>query len=927
MTLKEWLEKNNITDVTERSDKVQKGGAFFAIKGTQVDGATFIPDAIEKGAAAIVADHEVDVPVPVRVVGDVRRELAKACALVWPSDQLKKVAVTGTNGKTSTVYFVQQLMNACGVKAVSLGTIGIDGFMGHVEGAMTTLPPQEVAQTLAHLQDQGAQVVAMEASSHGLDQGRLTGYTFEAGAFTNLTRDHLDYHKTIENYFNAKKNLFGEILGAGHTAVLNADVPEYAALKELALLRDEKVISYGQQGETLRLIQQTPTDNGQIITFEIEGEKQIVEVPIFGDFQGMNLLAALGLSHALGANWQDLVKAMPSLKAPVGRLELMGKTPQGALVFVDYAHTPDGLEHVLNSLRAHTKGRLMCLFGCGGDRDKGKRPQMGEIANRLADIVFVTDDNPRSEDPATIRHEILAACPKGQEECSRAEAIRHAVAKLQAGDVLVLAGKGHESGQTIGSIAYPFNDRIEAKIVLQQLNERPLWLAHELAMALGVEVADHINAYGVTFNSKEVKIGDLFVALTGGARDGHEFVKNAIEAGAVACIVNHPLENIPMDKQIVVLDTKEALLALARFSRMRTSAQVVGVTGSSGKTTVKEMLGACLTAQGKTFITKANLNSNLGVPLMLANMPSNSEYVVLEMGVSHPGEMTELSDLVRPDISIINNIQPAHQEFFKTPDVTAVEKAHIFDFQNKNGTAVINADTLCAQLLADQATASGIRRVVKFGQKEKADCSLKKVVFTSGKQAVTAVLFGEEYHFDMHFVGEHYALDALAVLAAVDAVGASLEKALDVLKTLTPMAGRGQTGEIVWNGQKITLIDDAYNANPGSMQAALKMLGLYGGRKIAVLGDMLELGETAEKNHLDLVPVLAHNGIQAVFATGALMQKMVQNLPAEIHSCWAETPDQLEEQLKAFVKNGDIVLVKSSHSTGLYKLVEKMKGV
>ncbi len=926
MELKEWLKKNKISDVTERVSEVKEGSAFFAIKGTKVDGADFIPIAIEKGVSAIVADHEIKADIPVRVVADVRRELAMACSLLWPSENLKKVAVTGTNGKTSTVYFVQQLMNLCAVKAVSLGTIGIDGLGGHMDGAMTTLPPKELAQTLAKLQADGVQVVAMEASSHGLDQGRLVGQKLVAGAFTNLTRDHLDYHKTFENYFDAKKNLFSEVLSAGSTAVLNADIPEYDTLKKLAETHGEKIISYGTNGETLCLIKQEPTENGQRITFEVEGEKIVVEIPIFGDFQAMNLMAAMGLCRALGANWTDLTKALPSLKAPAGRLELIGKTPNGALVFVDYAHTPDGLEHVLNSLRAHTKNHLVCLFGCGGDRDKGKRPQMGKIANDLADIVYVTDDNPRSENPTTIRSEILAACPKGIEEKTRAEAIRHAVADLKEGDVLILAGKGHESGQKIGDVEFPFNDRIEAELALKNLMGRPLWQAQELQMVFGTDIPQYINVHGVTFNSKEVRPGDLFIALTGGARDGHEFVKDAVMAGASACVVNHPLAYIPEEKQIVVLDTKEALFALARFSRMRTIAQVIAVTGSSGKTTVKEMLGSCLSVQGKTFITKANLNSNLGVPLTLANMPSNTEYAVIEMGISHPEEMAELSDFVRPDVSIITNILPAHQEFFKTLEMTAMEKAHVFDFQNKNGTAVINADTSMAKILLDQAVIAGVRRLVKFGEKEGVDCQLKHVSAQSKGQKVKAMLFGEQIEFQMNFIGEHYALDAVAVLGVVDAVGASVHQAVQTLETLTPLAGRGKTEEIVLNGQKIILIDDSYNANPGSMKAAIQMLGLYSGRKIAVLGDMLELGEEAEKNHLDLASILEQNGIQGVFVTGPLMKKMIEVLPTNIQRFWSETPEKVLESLNGFVREGDIILVKSSHGTGLYRLVEKMKG-
>ncbi|MGN0920020.1 MAG: UDP-N-acetylmuramoyl-L-alanyl-D-glutamate--2,6-diaminopimelate ligase [Alphaproteobacteria bacterium] len=926
MDLRDWLKENNVQDVTERLEEVGSGCAFFAIKGTKVDGADFIPEAIQKGAVAIVADHEVNASVPVRVVKDVRRELAHACSLLWPSENLKKVAVTGTNGKTSTVYFVQQLMNAAGVKAVSLGTIGMDGVLGHTDGGMTTLPPKELAQTLAKYQAQGVQVVAMEASSHGLDQGRLVGQKLAAGAFTNLTRDHLDYHKTAENYFKAKQNLFTEILTAGNFAVLNADIPEYPALKEMAEARGLQIISYGKRGETLRLAKWDPWERGQKIMIAVAGKKPTIEVPVFGEFQAMNLLAALGLCFALGIDWERLLKALPGIKAPAGRLELIGQTATGGLVFVDYAHTPDGLEQVLKTLRKSTPKRLSCVFGCGGDRDKGKRPQMGKIANKLADRIFITDDNPRSEDPAAIRAEIMAACPKGIEKRTRFEAIRQAVGELQKGDVVVLAGKGHETGQKIGNIEYPFNDKIEAQLAIKRSYKNFLWSANELHIVLNTEILKSMNAWGITFNSQEVKVGDLFIALTGGARDGHAFVRQAVERGAAACIVNHLIEGVPEEKQIVVLDTKETLMAFARFSRMRSSAHIAGITGSSGKTTVKEILGACLAVQGKTYITPANLNNNLGVPLTLANMPADTEYAVIEMGISHPGEMAELSDFVRPDVSVITNIQPAHQAFFKTPEITAAEKAHIFDFQNKNGSAILNTETLCAKQLMDAVAAASVRHIVKFGFDEEANCQLKTVSVNARGQEVKACLFGEEVNFKMNFIGEHYAVDAMAVLAAVDALGASIVPAVQVLQVLLPMAGRGEVQKVVLNHQKITLIDDAYNANPGSMKAAIKMLGFYPGRKIAVLGDMLELGEEGEKNHLDLAPVLAQNGIQAVFACGVLMQKMLKLLPDSVQTKWAKTPEELLTLLKGFIQTGDVVLVKSSHGTGLWRLVEQMKG-
>ena len=281
--------------VTENVKEVQSGDTFYAIKGVHADGADFVPEAIEKGAKKIVADHPIKCAVSVEVVSDVRRCFAKACAENWPCKKIQKVAVTGTNGKTSIVYFVQQFMNLSGVKTVSLGTIGQDGFGGHVDGHMTTLPPKQLSITLNALEQKGVEAVAMEASSHGLDQGRLSGYTLCGAAFTNLTRDHLDYHKTVENYFEAKKKLFTEILAPNGVAVLNADVPEYQVLHDLCVARGQKVISYGTQGETLRLMQQVPTSTGQHLVIQWAGQNYPADIGVFGDFQAMNLLAAIGL--------------------------------------------------------------------------------------------------------------------------------------------------------------------------------------------------------------------------------------------------------------------------------------------------------------------------------------------------------------------------------------------------------------------------------------------------------------------------------------------------------------------------------------------------------------------------------------------------------------------------------------------------------
>ena len=930
MKLRDVMGKNapdiEIIGVTEKATDVQPGYVFCALKGTKANGADFVPEAVQKGAVAILTDQDVQTEIPVIKVENPRSILTQIASKLFPSDQLKKVAVTGTNGKTSTVYYVAEIMNKLGTLTASMGTIGVASPIINIEGSMTTPDAVTLNQTLHLLQEKGIQAVAMEASSHGLDQGRLTGNPIVAAAFTNLTRDHLDYHKTMENYLNAKAKLFAEYVQENGTAVLNADIPEHDFLKSLCTKRGLKIISYGKNGETLKLLQQKPTSQGQDLTISVDEKEYTISTKIYGDFQTYNILTAVGLCMGLGKSWAEIEPILSELTPPAGRLENVGQTPNGAQVFVDYAHTPDALERVLISLRPHTKNNLCCLFGCGGNRDTGKRPQMGEIANRLADKVYITDDNPRNEDPVPIRAAIKDTCPKGEECNNRRQAIRTAIQNLQTGDVLVLAGKGHESGQMIQGVNYPFNDKIEAQLILKEMTESPLWTGTELQMALNTSVDKNAVAFGVTFDSRSVHVGDIFVALKTEKNDGHQYVKKALENGATLCIVDHELPDVFKENQIIVPDTLKALEALARFARMRTAAQVVGITGSCGKTSTKEMLSSCLSKQGKVHATQKNFNNNLGVPFTLANMPSDTQYAVIEMGISHPGEMTELSNFVRPNVTLITNIAPAHQEFFADTRAIAAEKIHILDYQDKNGTIVLNVDDPQYQFLADTATAAGLKKIIRFGQGEKADFRLISTTLQDETTHVVAEWHSEKLTYDLNFVGAHFATNSLGVLGAIDALGASVDQAVQDLQTLSPIQGRGQNCTISIDGKTIHIIDDAYNANPVSMAASIKAFGLRKGNKIAVLGDMLELGEKSYEMHLDMLQHLEQNNISKLYAVGPMMSQVFDLASPDMQGAKVLSAMDLVDILKRDLHDGDWVLFKASHGTGLDPLIKKLKG-
>ena len=379
-------------------------------------------------------------------------------------------AVTGTNGKTSVAWFVRQIWEILGYKAASIGTLGAIASGFPEAPSLTTPEPVTLHRTLAEFAAAGIDHAVLEASSHGLAQYRLDGVRVAAAAFTNLTRDHLDYHHSEEEYFYAKKRLFAEVMAPRHAAVINADSPYAEEIESLCWARGNRIIMFGETGKDLRLVKLTLSGTGQNIEVEYKGDRYAVHLPLAGKFQAMNVLASAGLVMATtGMPTEMIFDALEKLKPVPGRLELVAKHPNGAPVFVDYAHTPDGLENCLTALKPYAKGRLVTVFGCGGNRDAGKRPLMGEVAERLADMVYVTDDNPRREDPAVIRSQIMAACPHGIEIGDRREAMRAAIRDLESDDVLVIAGKGHEQGQILATETIPFNDADVAREIVASL--------------------------------------------------------------------------------------------------------------------------------------------------------------------------------------------------------------------------------------------------------------------------------------------------------------------------------------------------------------------------------------------------------------------------------------------------------------------------
>ena len=459
----------DISGVTADSRKVKPGFLFVAIAGARADGAHFARQAADAGAAAVAAEQRPEgLPDAVAFIRakNPRRTLALTAARFFPHQPKTIAAVTGTSGKTSVAAFTRQIWSVLGFQAASIGTVGVVSPKGEQYGSLTTPDPVDLHRTLDQLAREGVTHLALEASSHGLDQHRLDGVRVAAGAFTNLTRDHLDYHPTIEAYLAAKLRLFDDLITPGGTAVIGIDDCYAGQVVEAARKRDLKIISVGARGEDIRFVDGSIDGFAQIIAIAHAGRTYRVRLPLVGAFQVQNAGLAAGLAIATGAEPARVFAALEKLAGAKGRLELAG-THNGAPIFIDYAHKPDALKKALESLRPYASGKLIVVFGAGGDRDTGKRPIMGRIAAENADRVVVTDDNPRGENPAAIRAAILANAPSAAEIGDRAEAIRKTIADLKTGDVLLIAGKGHETGQIIGDRIVPFSDHKAVADALQ----------------------------------------------------------------------------------------------------------------------------------------------------------------------------------------------------------------------------------------------------------------------------------------------------------------------------------------------------------------------------------------------------------------------------------------------------------------------------
>lgn len=905
----DWLSKSVKAGAALRLDsrKVASGDVFFACPGIGGDGRNYIAAAIDAGAAAVAAHAPVSTAmrekaasagIPLLEVEGLAARLGEVAHLWYgrPSESVSVVAVTGTNGKTTTVQWIAAALNSDGVPCGTIGTLGVtlpDGT--NLGGELTTPDVLTLHGLLAAMRDAGARVVALEASSIGVAQGRLDSVRIEIAAFTNLTRDHLDYHETFDAYREAKYALFD--WPGLRASVINADDPAGAAL--LARLAGRYTISYSiQPGRRADIVAQDVHAGPYGLVFNMAGAEGSAQMltRLIGLHNVSNLLLVAGVLRELGWTLSRTARVLATLRAVEGRLQVVeAEGIVGPLVVVDYAHTPDALERALGALRSIAEargGRVVCVFGCGGNRDRGKRPLMGELAGRLADIAVITSDNPRDEDPEAITKEILAGMTAEPViEPDRARAILSAVWQASPRDVVLLAGKGHETYQEAGGRRTPFDDREWGRFALT-------WRGTP----------------AIVTDTRAIEPGEIFLALEGERHDGHDYVRQAAERGASAAIVARRVADAGLP-QFMLGDTRQALARIAAAWRARFELPLIAVTGSNGKTTTKEMIASILRSwvgADAAAATRGNLNNEIGLPLSLLQLTEAHRASVFELGMNHPGEIAQLAAIARPTIALVNNAQREHQEFMHTVEAVARENGSVLESLGPGGVAVFPGDDTYAPLWEEMA---GEARILRFGfdpnfpvhaddiHAEPAHTRFR--LHTPDGSAVLA----------LRAPGLHNLRNAMAAAACAYAAGAPLGAIVQGLERFNPVAGRMQLHTLPDGHQ---LIDDSYNANPDSVRAAIDVLSALPGRRTLVLGTMAEIGENSPAMHAEVGAYARDRGIDSLFTFGADAAHAASAF-GEGAKAFDDIPTLVAELAE---QPPGHILVKGSRSTRMERVVE-----
>jgi len=925
--------------ISFNSKDIKKDNIFFAIKGNHFDGNKFISIAIKKGSKIIISEKRITNPqkdILFIHTKNIRKLLAEIAFKIYKNKPNNLIAVTGTNGKSSVSDFYFQLLKLNKIKVASIGTLGVKSKNIRRNLQNTTIDPIRMGQILSKLKSQKINNVIMEASSHGLTQHRLDGLKFSSGIFTNLSQDHLDYHKNFKDYFKAKQYLFENLIGKKGNVITDETLPEFKRIKKIAISRKLKLQVLNNSKNQFQILSHSYRGEKQILKIRYYNLTREINLNLIGKIQLKNILMAIIAAKNSNISLIKILNVLSQLKPIDGRLEKIGKIKNRSKVILDYAHTPDALRICLSNLKEQFPNKkIILLFGCGGNRDQNKRFKMGKIACDYSNEIYLTDDNPRFEDPRKIRDDIK----KGIQDTSikeipdRKKAISEAIKNLNTGDILLVAGKGHEKTQDFGKKKIYFSDK---KIILDCIKLKNTNLSKNFKINIIKELSKIKNkiplvkADKVRINSKEVNKNDIFFAIKGKKNDGNKYIGEAFKNKASLVVVNKVQNKFNSKRQIKVRNTLKFMTEISKIFRQNIDTNIIAITGSCGKTTLKELLGNVLGKISSVSISPKSYNNKFGVPLSLLNLKHSDEFGVLEVGMDKKGEIDNLTNIIKPNVGLITNINYAHAKNFKNIKQIALAKAEIIKNILPNGFVVLNADDSFFKLHKKIAENNNIN-VISFGIKtKKANVKLFNIKKVKKAFKIKVKLNDKFKYF---IISNNFQSNIYNILSALSVI--SIYK--DVLKLNEKIfldfrspAGRGDHSTIKIGNKKINLIDESYNSNPLSLKSALKNydnIDTKKYRKYLLLGDMMELGSHSKKLHQSIVPLINETNIDKVFVMGKMVREIFDNIVKVKRGRILENKSGIFELIKKDFNNNDYLMIKASNATGFNSIVNNLKGL
>ncbi|AFS46964.1 UDP-N-acetylmuramyl-tripeptide synthetase/UDP-N-acetylmuramoyl-tripeptide--D-alanyl-D-alanine ligase [alpha proteobacterium HIMB5] len=937
--LKKEYSHYTFSNIAFDSSKVKKNYIFFAIKGNMHDGHLYINDAIKKGAKIIIHEKKfngIKNGVLFLYSKNVRKKLAEFSFKINKSIPKNLIAVTGTNGKSSVADFYFQILKLNNIKVASIGTLGVKTNDSLLKLPNTTIDPLSLSQILKNLKKQKVDNVILEASSHGLVQNRLDGLKFEAGIFTNLSHDHLDYHKTMKNYLKAKLYLFQNLLKKNSKVVIDQSVPQNKIIKKICKnnLLNLNTISDNDKKAKIKIDNSYYDGDYQIVELKIKNKKYKLKINLIGKIQIKNLLMAIVVAENSKLSLDKIIRSIPKIKSINGRLENIDKIHNKSKVILDYAHTPDALKTVLVNIKDQFPNKMISIvFGCGGNRDKFKRPLMGRIVDQYCDKIYLTDDNPRNENPNLIRKEIKKGIKKKNffEIKERKKAIDQAINDLKTGEILLVAGKGHEETQTYKNKEKFFSDR---KIILNSINKKNKNLSQNIKINIISEQSNtklklnKLKINKAVINSKEVKKDDIFFTLKGKKNDAHNYLNEVFKNKASIAVVNKIHKNSKNTKQIKVKETLKFLSKSASIFRDNIDTHIIAITGSSGKTSLKDLLGFTLSKIDKTSFSRNSFNNKFGVPLSLFNIDQSDKYGVVEVGMDKKGEIDFLSKIIKPNVAVITNISYAHIKNFKNILGIAAAKGEIISNIKKGGSIVLNHDDKFFKYHHDLAQKKNLKIITFSSNKTSANIYLKKLIKKKKKYQLVIRVNDKENKFYVSNNFKNLISNILCAIAVISIYFDVSKLSQNIFKNIKNTEGRGDYKKIKIKNKIINLIDESYNSNPLSLKSSLAnfdKININKKRKHIILGDMLELGKFSKKLHKEATKQINKISINKVNVIGKHILETYKKINKSNKGKILKNDSDLTNLIFNDLQNGDYLMVKGSNSTGLFNYISKLK--